>query len=123
MSIHESQLKHDPVLFVGDDVISHFLNCDTRRQSGFAVLEASSASDACAAIDQHPRLSALVTDIELGSGADGFEVARRARGANPDISIVYISGTAARRHPREDVERSLFISKPFVPCQIVEALT
>jgi CheY-like chemotaxis protein len=112
----------DPVLFVDDDLISRLLNCAVLRESGFDVIEASSYAEACAAIERSPRLAALVTDIELGVGPDGFEIARRARLANPEVAVVYMSGTELRRYAREGVDNSRFIPKPFGPDQVVKAL-
>lgn len=116
-------MEKDEVLFVDDDVVSHLANCDLLRQSGYEVIEANSVPDACTALDQHPHLAALVTDIDLGAGADGFELARRARAAQPGLPVIYISGTAAKRHRAEGVRNSAFIAKPFDPDQILDALT
>jgi two-component SAPR family response regulator len=63
-----------------------------------------------------------VTDIELGVGPDGFEIARRARLANPEVPVVYLSGTELRRYASEGVNNSRFIPKPFSPDQLVKAL-
>jgi CheY-like chemotaxis protein len=38
------------------------------------------------------RFRVLLTDINLGSGATGFDVARRARSLNADIKVIYITG-------------------------------
>jgi CheY-like chemotaxis protein len=113
---------NDPVLFVDDDFISRLLNCAVLRENGFDVIEASSYAEACAEIERQPRLAALVTDIELGVGPDGFEIARRARLADPQIPVVYMSGTELRRYAREGVDNSRFIPKPFEPDQVVKAL-
>ena len=115
-------MTKQPVLFVDDDLISRLLNGAILRDSGFEVLEAQSFAEACRAIDQHPDLLALVTDIDLGPGEDGFEVARRARAAHPGLSVVYISGTDLPRYAREGVADSRFIPKPFQPSQLVRAL-
>ena len=115
-------MSNDPVLFVDDDLISHLLNCAVLRESGFNVLEARSYAEACAEIERRPRLAALVTDIELGVGPDGFEIARRARLANPEVAVVYMSGTELRRYASEGVNNSRFIPKPFGPDQLVRAL-
>lgn len=112
----------DPVLFVDDDLISRLLNCAVLRESGFDVIEARSYAEACAEIERRPRLAALVTDIDLGGGPDGFEIARRARLADPQVPVVYMSGTDLRRYASEGVNNSRFIPKPFGPDQVVKAL-
>jgi CheY-like chemotaxis protein len=113
---------NDPVLFVDDDLISHLLNCAVLRESGFNVVEVRSYAEACAEIDRRPRLAALVTDIQLGVGPDGFEIARRARLADPQVAVVYMSGTELPRYASEGVNNSRFIPKPFGPDQLVRAL-
>lgn len=111
------------VLFVEDDFIANIVTCEFLRDSGFNVISVYCADAAFEVVDKHERLSALVTDIDLGAGADGFDVARYARSADPAVPVVYVSGTAWRRQATEGVEESQFISKPFHPRQIVEALT
>ena len=111
-----------PVLFVDDDLISRLLNCAILRESGFVVVEARSYAEACSAIERNPQLSALVTDIDLGAGPDGFEIARQARLAAPQLPVIYMSGTEHQRYDKEGVRDSCFIAKPFQPAQIVRAL-
>ena len=115
-------MRNDPVLFVDDDLISHLLNCAVLRESGFDVVEARSYTEACAEIERRPRLAAVVTDIQLGVGPDGFEIARQARLADPEVAVVYMSGTELARYASEGVSNSRFIPKPFGPDQLVKAL-
>ncbi len=110
------------ILFVEDDPIINMSASEFIRDRGFKVLDADCALDAMKVIDRHGYLSALVTDIELGSGQDGFALARQARAAYPRLPVVFISGTAAGRHAAEGVEGSVFINKPYHPRQVVEAL-
>jgi CheY-like chemotaxis protein len=92
------------------------------KDNGFDAIGVHCAAAAFEAAASAPALSALVTDIDLGAGADGFEVARRVRGANPHLPVVYISGAAEARFRSEGVERSEFLRKPVPPSEIVEAL-
>ena len=112
----------EPILFVDDDLISRLLNCAILRECGFTVMEAGSFDEATRIIQRNPRLAALVTDIDLGPGGDGFEVARLARGADPVLPVIYMSGTEIQRYASEGVGDSRFIPKPFEPDQIVRAL-
>ncbi len=110
------------VLFVDDDPILSLEVCLFLREFGFGVAQAASAADAYEAIDRRAPLTALVTDINLGPGPDGFEVARRARLVYPDLRVIYISGTAMDRYAAEGLKGAQFIAKPLHPRQIVEAL-
>lgn len=115
MNVHQ-------ILFVEDDPIISISASEFIRDRGFKVLDADSAVDAMKVIDRHGYLSALVTDIDLGPGQDGFALARQARTAYPHLQVVFVSGTAAGRHAAEGVEGSVFINKPYHPRQVVEAL-
>ena len=110
------------VLFVDDNVMCAMDTCETLKDHGYSVVEVHRARDALRVIENHGRLCALVTDVELGPGASGFEVARAARAAYPRLPVVFVSGTAAARHTAEGVEGSQFVAKPFHPRQIEEAL-
>jgi CheY-like chemotaxis protein len=110
------------VLLVEDDFASSMDCCEFLRTGGMVVIEADCATDAIEILDRAERISALVTDIDLGPGDDGFEVARRARATHPDMPVVYISGAEGRRHEAEGVKGSIFVAKPLHPRQILEAL-
>jgi DNA-binding response OmpR family regulator len=110
------------VLIVDDDPAVNLLSCEILQDSGCLAIGVHCAAAAFEALDGDTKLSALITDIELGAGPDGFAVARRARIANPRLPVIYISGTAATRYPTEGVERSEFLQKPFRPPEFVEAV-
>lgn len=110
------------ILFVEDDLILSLSACEFLRDQGVRVIEASDAVSATTILDRHGYLSGLVSDIDLGVGEDGFDVARRARAAYPGLPVVFVSGAAGARHKAEGVEDSIFIDKPYHPRQIVEAI-
>lgn len=68
----------------------------------------------------------LITDVNLGSGPDGFETAERLRERQPSLKVLFISGedegvAAARgRAPRPSDDR--FLPKPFTPKEFGEAV-
>ncbi len=114
---------HQPrILSVDDDFVSNMETCEFLRHQGFTVNEVYCAFAAFETIERHGVLSGLVTDIDLGAGANGFDVARRARQVHPRLPVVFISGMAAARHRAEGVENAVFIDKPFQPWQILQAL-
>lgn len=110
------------VLYVEDDALCALETCEILKEYGYNVLETHRADDALLVIESRVRLCALVTDVDLGPGADGFDIARAAREAYPHLPVVFISGTAENRHPAEGVVDSEFIAKPFQSHQIVAAL-
>ena len=115
-------MRRDRVIFVDDDFFSNIENCEFLRGAGFNVSGVYRARAAYELIDKHYQLSALVTDIDLGPGADGFDVADRAQVAYPRLPVVFISGSKTARARAESFEHAEFIAKPFHPRQVVEAL-
>src|SRR3990167_5091046 len=74
-------MQNHTIIFVDDDFICNLDICEILREADFKVVTTYCASAAFEAIATGGQLSGLVTDIDLGPGADGFEVARRARAA------------------------------------------
>jgi CheY-like chemotaxis protein len=89
---------------------------------GIFVTAAHTAEEAMSVIDRHGYLKMLLTDIELGGGSNGFDLARYARASYPDLPVVFVSGAAAWRHAAEGVPGSVLVAKPFHPGQIHAAL-
>jgi DNA-binding response OmpR family regulator len=112
----------DQILFVEDDLITSLSTCEFLRDRGMRVIEATCVKSAMSVIDKRGYISGLVSDIDLGSRQDGFDLARSARAAYPGLPVVFVSGGAAARHGAEGVEGSVFINKPYHPRQVIEAL-
>lgn len=94
------------------------------EEAGFEVVGANNAASAIAAFDADPeKFKALVTDIRMGSGETGWELARRCRRANAVLPVVYISGDSATHWAHEGVPNSIMITKPFFMPQIVTAVS
>lgn len=110
------------ILFVEDNVVCQLEISEALRRFGFDVVEAGSAAEAQTVIEGRTPLAALLTDVDLGAGADGYAVARRGRAAYPRLAVVYISASAAGRHRAEGVAGSEFIAKPFQSEQVAAAL-
>jgi hypothetical protein len=64
-------------------------------------------------------LDVVFTDIRLGNGPDGWDVAEEARKARPGIRVVYTSANVAV--PGRDVAGSIFIAKPYDPSAVLKA--
>ncbi|WP_374989954.1 response regulator [Rhizobium sp. TH2] len=95
------------------------MEAETILQDG--VLTANDGPSAFVEIE-NGEISALVTDINLGSGPSGWDVARRAREARPDLPVVYVSGQHSAEWTVHGVPNSIMISKPYVPALLVTAI-
>lgn len=110
------------ILLVEDDFILNFGLRETLEEAGYRVVSVYCGEAALEALNRHPYLAALVTDIDLGVGPDGFDIASSARAAYPRLPVVFISGTMASDHAARGVAGSEFVAKPFQPQQVVAAL-
>nr|MEA2799029.1 hypothetical protein [Phenylobacterium sp.] len=110
------------VLVVEDELDVADLVEDALREAGFTVTVAHDDRTAFQKLEREPRsFAAIVTDINLGAGVTGFDIARRARILNEEIKVIYISGQG----PHSDqfsVEAALMIDKPFRPRELAEQI-
>lgn len=94
------------------------------EDGGFGVVLTTSGEEAMAAPDSKTdTLRALLTDINLGSEATGWEVARHARELKPDLPVVYMTGADANEWAALGVPNSVPIKKPFAPALTVTAVS
>ena len=111
------------ILFAEDDFLSMAIIGEHLSDNGYSVQAVDCGSAAFEAIDRAGEFSALLTDIDLGPGPNGFDVARYARVAYPGLPVVYISGGGPARHAVEGVGGSEFIAKPSTPEHVLETLS
>ena len=113
-----------PVFLVEDETLIQELVEHALEEGGFAVAIASSGEEAMAMLDADgAKFRALVSDIYLGRGPTGWEVAKRARQLNEHLPVVYMTGGNGHEWASEGVPNSILISKPFAPAQIVTAVS
>jgi DNA-binding response OmpR family regulator len=125
MSSHETPDQVAPVLlYVEDEFITRDVVETALREAGFEVLAAYDGSQALNLIGTgNGRLRGLITDINLGEGPNGWEVARKARAVTAGLAVVYVSGASGHEWTEKGVPNSVMISKPFAPAQIVVAIS
>jgi CheY-like chemotaxis protein len=112
------------LLLVEDDEAVRPILEDALREGGFELEIADNGSDALAILESHKdTLHGLITDINLGHGPDGWEIARRGREFIPTLPVVYMSGAAGQEWPSKGVPHSTFVAKPFAPAQIITAIS
>jgi two-component system OmpR family response regulator len=81
----------------------------------YEVIACTSGVKAIQAFEATPRaFSALLTDIRLGRGPSGWEIARHARQLAPELPVVYLSADTAADWPAHGVCGSQMISRPCI---------
>jgi CheY-like chemotaxis protein len=112
------------ILLVEDEDATRLILEETLREGGFELKVAANGDEALRVLQsEHQTLRGLITDINLGAGPDGWDVARRARELHPDLPVVYMSGAAGAEWTSQGVPHSTLDSKPFAPAQIVTAIS
>jgi CheY-like chemotaxis protein len=98
--------------FIREEISQEF------RHAGWDVLETSSG-EACLAVAREQRpIDAVVTDIRLGGGVNGWDVADVVRSIKPDLAVVYASGSLMESSRM--VPGSAFFAKPCRTAELVE---
>lgn len=111
-----------PILVVEDEPLVLLTIAEALEEGGYTVLQASDGASAIELIDTVPDLRGLVTDIRLGSGPDGWEVAHHARLKYPCLAVVYATGDSATEWSASGVPQSAILQKPFASAEIVAAV-
>jgi DNA-binding response OmpR family regulator len=112
-----------PRILVVDDETLILLETETvLRDAGFGVATAASGQSASAEFEKG-QISGLVTDVNLGRGPTGWDVARRAREIKPDLPVVYVSGEHGAEWASQGVPNSIMIAKPYAPARLVTAIS
>lgn len=111
------------LLLVEDEELIRMNLEEDLADADFEVVIATNGKEAMAALGANAsRLRGVLTDIRLGRGPDGWEIARHARELMPDMPVIYISGDSAHEWPVRGVPNSVMVAKPFVAAQIITAL-
>lgn len=92
--------------------------------AGFEVETAADGQSAMSLIARHKhQLRGLLTDIRLGQGPNGWDVARHARELMPTVAVVYMTGDSDHEWVAYGVPNSQLIHKPFAHAQLITALS
>ena len=112
------------VLLVEDEPLVLLAAQDALQAGGYTVVPSQSASEALNVLDTRvAELSALVTDIRLPGGLDGWEIARHAREIRSDLPVVYTTSDSATDWPAKGLPNSVVVQKPYAPAQLLTAVS
>lgn len=97
----------------------------TLENSGCKVIEASSGMDALEKWSQHrEEIDLLFTDINMGKGMSGPELAENLRALNPELPIIFTSGCTPESSPKTPrlTEGVNYLAKPYAPPALVDTV-
>ena len=112
------------LLLVEDEALIRMNLQEELGDAGFTLVIATDGAQAVAELEADAtRFRGVLTDIRLGSGPNGWAVARRARELVPGVPMVYMSGDSAHEWDAQGVPGSIMVAKPVVTAQILTALS
>lgn len=111
------------ILLVEDEPLICLALQQCLEDAGFATIGVTNGRDALEILtDEAYRFALLLTDIHLGPGLDGWELARRARELSPDIPVIYHSAHGEAHAITEGVSGSLLLQKPAAEEEILATI-
>lgn len=112
------------LLVVEDEPLILLAIQDALEDGGYTVITAGSGQEAMEILEsRRNEISGMITDIRLGSGPDGWKLARHARELKPNMPVVYATGDSAHEWPSQGVPKSLLMQKPYAAAQAVSAIS
>jgi CheY-like chemotaxis protein len=91
---------------------------------GHTVMAAESAAAAIELLKSDPAPNLMITDVVLGDGMNGIDLADRARVLRPTLPIIFISGFSAVPEAQQRISSSgaPLLSKPSTLSQLERAI-
>ena len=111
------------ILIVEDqaEILSSLMDLATRQKH--SVVGAANTRRALEAAKEQTELHVLVTDVVLGGGELGIDVAREVRALHPNCAIVYMSGHDRQNLTKlESTTKGVFLRKPFTTSEFTSAI-
>lgn len=91
------------------------------EEAGYLAIEASTADEALAILEQRDDVRILFTDVEIPGSLDGLELVEVVREKWPPIALMVTSGHV-RVDPQKLPERARFFRKPYSESEIIRTL-
>lgn len=101
------------LLLVEDDILVRTTVALMLEDDGFRVVEASTAAEAQHLMHGGLQAVVMVTDVDLGAGPSGMELADQLRAQRPNLAIIFITGRLASLAGRRLSLREAILPKPF----------
>ena len=115
---------HGHVLVVEDDARVRRVAVARLADAGYQIIEAGTAAEALAKLEEHPEVRLLFTDIVMPGGMTGDELAKAVRARRPDIKILFTSGYAEPEVAgRELSESGSWLKKPYTAKELIARLS
>lgn len=111
-------MQESVILVVEDDPTIRGVVSASLRRENLTVLSVSDAAEALRTLENQSKIDLLLTDLQLGGGMDGIELAHCIRCGAPSTKVLLMSGSPGAE------QRALqhgcgFLAKPFGPADLL----
>ena len=107
------------VLVVEDEALIRMVAADALADRGIMAWEAADADEALAALEQHPLIGLMFTDVNMPGAMNGLDLAHRVSIAHPGVELIVTSGAVTIAD--EDLpDHGTFLAKPYPTGRLVE---
>lgn len=112
---HTQPMSSFKILVVEDEEDLRSVTAAGLRRRGYTTFEAANGAEALDIFDRVSDLALLFTDVLLGAGIDGFQLAQAVIQKRPDIKAILTSGYAAADQLPADLHTHgvVFLNKPY----------
>jgi CheY-like chemotaxis protein len=119
--VRASELRVVPqvILVVEDEALIRMDTADSLREGGYFVQEAADARDAINSLQSKLVIDLLFTDINLGKGMDGVELAEWALTYRPGIRVLATTGAGRNALPRV---LGPILAKPYAVAELLKRI-
>lgn len=101
------------LLLVEDDPLVRDTVAMMLEEEGYEVIEAADAPAALQMVRNGLNAPLIVTDVDLGPGPSGADLADELRRLRPELSIIFITGRTTSLQGRVPHDREAVLPKPF----------
>jgi len=108
----------ETILFVEDDALVRMDMAQFLRECDYRVHEAADANEAIAALQSKFAVDLVFTDINLGEGMNGLELAAWTLSNRPGVKVLVTTGASRVDLPPEVIESLL--AKPYTGRDLLE---
>lgn len=117
--------RHATILVVEDETDVRTIATRFLRAIGYDVIAVSSAREALEALHENAKVDLLFSDVVLGNGMSGVELAREVRRMLPELAVLLTSGYPGTEDPQASTDRLddfELLRKPYRREQLVSAI-
>jgi CheY-like chemotaxis protein len=110
----------ETILLVEDNEQVRRFAATTLNELGYTVLQANDARQALELVGARRRIDLLFSDVVLGNGMNGFELAAAARAQAPNLSVLFTSAYHQASAP--ETGSSNLLQKPYWEHELATAV-